>query len=616
MRVCLRAFLLKSILASVDWLCGVSWLAFSQATGRQIETLKDESEMCNLLFFSVNAAHKGVDTSPHGRRIAPFVWWMFVHMSAVVLRFKCLFKCLFKLVLVLAVILMVPAIGFTQGLQTFTSAGECHSTNTEYMCISASPDEDQTVSIRLFNEVTNVSIDWDDENSNTAGHVCSTITAKDQDGNDISGTTTDGQSYITGISNNPASKDGVYADTDAVILSCTYQTAGSYTIALSGSFLGYGWHQNLPYLDEAPAITGVTHWGNTDVVSLSGAFRKHSKFVEVPNDLPDSVNSLRSMFSRAKAFNQDIGGWDTSAVEDMGYMFSGAEAFNQDIGDWDTSAVTSMRSMFSGARAFNQDIGGWNTSAVTNMRFMFLLATVFNQDIGDWDTSDVTDMSYMFFGAEAFNQDIGDWDTSAVTKMNSMFKGATAFNQDISQWDISSVTGTGMNDMFNSAELSVNHYDALITSWNTQLSGVSKSLQNLNFNGGTSKFCEAAVSGTGEDPSDSVNTVYDCSPRIIRVTLDAPASGSSTLTLTVAFSEPVFADGTGAGALEADDFVVSITGSGATLNSTPTSISQQGNSYTLDVAITGTLQDDQIITVLPAAADSIYDAAGNAAGDS
>ena len=84
-----------------------------------------------------------------------------------------------------------------------------------------------------------------------------------------------------------------------------------------------------------------------------------------------------------------------------------------------------MKSMFSGATAFNQDLSNWNTSNVTTMWGMFYDATAFNQDLSSWDTSNVTSMGSMFTSATAFNQDLSNWDIGAVTNMTNMFNGVT-----------------------------------------------------------------------------------------------------------------------------------------------------------------------------------------------
>ena len=203
------------------------------------------------------------------------------------------------------------------------------------------------------------------------------------------------------------------------------------------------------------------------------------------------VTDMNGMFSNATDFNQPIGSWDVSNVNNMSYMFYNANTFNQPISSWNVSNVINMSNMFSFARSFNQSIENWNVSNVTNMSNMFWQANSFDQPIGSWNVSKVNNMSYMFFNATAFNQPIGSWNVGNVTNMYSMFPGANAFNQPIGDWNVSNVND--MRDMFYNAGLSTANYDALLIGWSTISPNENPLKLYLSFSGGNSKYCNGTT---------------------------------------------------------------------------------------------------------------------------
>ena len=86
--------------------------------------------------------------------------------------------------------------------------------------------------------------------------------------------------------------------------------------------------------------------------------------------------------------------------------------------------------------------------------------------------------------------------------------------------------------------------------------------------------------------------------------------------IAVTFNEAVFNTADASGALEANDFALSISGGSATLSSaTPTSISASGNVYTIGIGLSGTPNGSETLTVVPVD-NGIYDAAGNEASTS
>ena len=155
--------------------------------------------------------------------------------------------------------------------------------------------------------------------------------------------------------------------------------------------------------------------------------------------------------------------WDTSLIKTNTTLsdfygricFMSAKAFNQDIGNWNTSQVTSMASMFYYADAFNQDIGRWNTSQVTTMSSM--LGGSYSVQPRHWELGHIASDFYgkYVYSASEFNHDIGNWNTSQVASMSSMFYYACSFNQDIGSWNTEKVAGYEIYVLFSRMFFSV-----------------------------------------------------------------------------------------------------------------------------------------------------------------
>ena len=55
---------------------------------------------------------------------------------------------------------------------------------------------------------------------------------------------------------------------------------------------------------------------------------------------------MNRMFNEARKFNQDIGGWDVSKVNQMTRMFKNAWVFNQDLTQWDVRKIRHVPKVF------------------------------------------------------------------------------------------------------------------------------------------------------------------------------------------------------------------------------------------------------------------------------
>ena len=167
----------------------------------------------------------------------------------------------------------------------------------------------------------------------------------------------------------------------------------------------------------------------------------------------------------------------------------------------------------------------------------------------------------------------------------------TANDPDSPNLTYSLVGGNGTNDMHNSL-FSVSGNQLLVAGnidyeTNSTLNIYLQVSDGVNASAGALTI---NVNDINEIPAITETTVSD-----------------DNLSVNVTFSEAVFNSNGGSGALETSDFALSINGGTASLSSsTPSSISINGNTYTLGIAISGSINGSETVTVVPIQ-NSIYD---------
>ncbi|MEM6966889.1 MAG: BspA family leucine-rich repeat surface protein, partial [Bacteroidota bacterium] len=306
--------------------------------------------------------------------------------------------------------------------------------------------------------------------------------------------------------------DGNTSSTQTGDATHTYSTAGTYYVAITGTFPRIFFNNTGSSKDR---VTSIEQWGNIAWTSFLDAFNGCSALEYNATDAPDfsNVTDLENMFKDCISFNAtDLTSWNTASITNLSHIFDGCTVFNGDVSSWNTANVTDMSAVFR-ATDFNGVVSNWDVSSVQDMYQMFAfspfnrslsnwertgstLANVwgfgemffgnvfFNRDINNWNTSGATAMYGTFCDATAFSFSLDNWNTSSVTTMDQMFRSAESFNYHLGDWDISSVQS--MDNMLSFSGIDTMNYDSTLIFWSQQ------TVQpNVNLGAYDLRYCDA-----------------------------------------------------------------------------------------------------------------------------
>lgn len=295
----------------------------------------------------------------------------------------------------------------------------------------------------------------------------------------------------------------------------TYSSIATYTVKIRGLIIGWSFNGT----EDRLKILTITRWGCLRLGNNGSYFNGCANLT--CGTISDILNLkgttiLSSMFFGCTSITTvgRMNEWNLSGVTKLNSMFAhfvgggttGLGLFNQDIGAWNVSNVDDFNNMFRFNAFFNNgnssNIQNWNVSSAINMEGMFSRANRFNQPIANWERTtpgntstlaNVTNMANMFSSSNnalGFNQPIGNWNVSSVINMNNMFY-RSPFNQDIGSWNISNVTNfTAFGTAGSVSPFSPTTLDLIYNGWSTR--PVSALVGGIQF---SSKYTTASSAG-------------------------------------------------------------------------------------------------------------------------
>ena len=235
--------------------------------------------------------------------------------------------------------------------------------------------------------------------------------------------------------------DGIVEDGFNGSASHTYDTAGMYSIAITGVFPRIF----CDYSGDVQKLVSIDQWGDNEWSSMRQAFAGATNVVCLATDTPD-----------------------LSGVSDLFGMFSGCTSLTGNFSHWDVSHVQNFFGTFRGCEVLESDLSGWNVRRANTLNQMFSHALIFDSDLSNWAVNKVTDFAYMFIGAESFSANLESWQDRLdnATNMEYMFYGASSYNHSLGNWNVRSVQN--MANMLAYSGLSLENYEATLEGWLTK----------------------------------------------------------------------------------------------------------------------------------------------------